>query len=254
MGEIKFNKTNEAGTKMRVTYVKHSSFVVELDRHILIFDYYLEGKLPELDNGKQILVFTSHKHADHFNVQILRLAEKYENIHFFLGAGLRLNEKYLQKNGIEIDRDAFITNVYKRQILDYEDVHIRTLRSTDAGVAFLINCEGKCIYHAGDLNCWCWEAEGEEYNEKMKNEYESEINQIKGECIDAAFVPLDPHLENTYWMGMDFFLRTTDTKYAFPMHMWGDYGVIDRYIENEGKDFSDKIMRINNEGHVFDFV
>ena len=36
-------------------------------------------------------------------------------------------------------------------------VQVATLRSTDMGVAFLIQCEGKRLYHAGDLNCWVWD-------------------------------------------------------------------------------------------------
>ena len=33
---------------------------------------------------------------------------------------------------------------------------IRTLRSTDEGVAYLVSYRGKRIYHAGDLNWWHW--------------------------------------------------------------------------------------------------
>ena len=30
---------------MKITYLYHSGFAVELDRHVLVFDYY-KGKLP----------------------------------------------------------------------------------------------------------------------------------------------------------------------------------------------------------------
>ena len=48
---------------LRVTYVWHSCFVVELDKSILVFDYFpkeavetvhFEGKMPELDANKQL--------------------------------------------------------------------------------------------------------------------------------------------------------------------------------------------------------
>ena len=45
-----------------------------------------------------------------------------------------------------------------------DDIRIRTLRSTDEGVAFLVSVEGKMIYHAGDLNDWYWKEESEEWN------------------------------------------------------------------------------------------
>ena len=238
---------------MIITYIKHSSFCAELKDHVLIFDYCLEGSLPDFDEDKQILFFTSHKHSDHFNVGILNFASKYKNIHFFLGAGLKFNEKYLARNGINIDRDAYITTLYKRQETDYGDVHVKTLRSTDAGVAFLVECEGKKFYHAGDLNCWCRLEESKEYNEKMKHDYETEIDAMRGENIDYAFVPLDPHLDSTYWMGMSYFMEAVGAEHIFPMHMWEDYGFIDRYTANEGKEYSDKIVRITAPGQSFRF-
>ncbi len=51
---------------MRVTYIGHSGFSVELESHILLFDYY-EGTMPEFDPAKKLLVFASHSHPDHFN-------------------------------------------------------------------------------------------------------------------------------------------------------------------------------------------
>ncbi|MFQ9345343.1 MAG: MBL fold metallo-hydrolase [Coprococcus sp.] len=55
---------------MRVTYIGHSGFSVELESHILLFDYY-EGTMPEFDPAKKLLVFASHSHPDHFNREIL---------------------------------------------------------------------------------------------------------------------------------------------------------------------------------------
>ena len=238
---------------MKITFIKHSSFCVELDNHILLFDYFLEGDLPEFDNAKQILVFISHKHSDHFNVGILNLAKKYTNIHFFLGAGLRLNEKYLERNGINIDRDEYITNLYKRQEMDYKNVHVRTIRSTDAGVAYIINCEEKTFYHAGDLNCWCWKTEPEDFNARMKKEYLEELTSIQDVKIDYAFVPLDPHLEENYWMGLSYFMETVSADLVFPMHMWEEFSYIDKYILNEGQAYKDKITKITAEGEEFLF-
>ena len=37
------------------------------------------------------------------------------------------------------------------------NLKIRTLKSTDLGVAFMVETEGRRIYHAGDLNRWQWE-------------------------------------------------------------------------------------------------
>ena len=42
--------------KVTVTYIKHSGFLVETKESYLLFDYW-EGKLPELQNSKELYVF-----------------------------------------------------------------------------------------------------------------------------------------------------------------------------------------------------
>lgn len=51
---------------MKITYIHHSCFVVEIEDCIFVFDYY-KGKLPEFDKNKRIIFFVSHSHGDHFN-------------------------------------------------------------------------------------------------------------------------------------------------------------------------------------------
>ena len=56
---------------MKVTYIYHSSFAVELEKSMLIFDYYGKGDLPERPAGKQVYFLNSHSHPDHFSRKIL---------------------------------------------------------------------------------------------------------------------------------------------------------------------------------------
>ena len=44
---------------IQVTYLYHSGFAVELDRHLLVFDYY-RGELPAVPEGKKLIIFASH--------------------------------------------------------------------------------------------------------------------------------------------------------------------------------------------------
>ena len=133
--------------------------------------------------------------------------------------------KDIRKNlcGEKYPGESRITWHPGRNTLD--GLSVRTLRSTDAGVAFLVETEGKTLYHAGDLNWWHWEEESRVYNEMMKRNYWYEIGKIEGQAIDVAFVPLDPRQEEQYYWGMDYFMKHTDTKVVFPMHMWGHYEV-----------------------------
>ena len=62
---------------MRVVFIFHSSFLVELEKSVLIFDYYGEGRLPKLSKDKDIYFLNSHGHGDHFNRNIWELQKKY---------------------------------------------------------------------------------------------------------------------------------------------------------------------------------
>lgn len=55
---------------MKITYLRHSGFLVELEQVWLLFDYY-RGEIPEFPKGKKGYVFVSHRHIDHFNKEFL---------------------------------------------------------------------------------------------------------------------------------------------------------------------------------------
>ena len=49
---------------IKVTYLDHSGFLVELEDAYFLFDYY-KGRLPQIDLEKKMFVFVSHVHHDH---------------------------------------------------------------------------------------------------------------------------------------------------------------------------------------------
>lgn len=236
---------------MKVTYLYHSGFAVELEKHIFVFDY-MKGKLPDWDGRKEIIFFASHKHPDHFVMDIFQWFGKYENLRYVLGSDIKLSDKYLECNGVDPCVKTVITNAGKNRTLELGDVKIETLRSTDEGVAFIVCTEGKTIYHAGDLNWWHWEGEADSWNTQMEKDYKKEISLIDGRHFDVAFVPLDPRLEWAYGLGMQEFLEHTDTDHVFPMHMWDDYRTIDKYKKSDkGRQYADKVMEISRPGQEY---
>lgn len=80
---------------MRVTFLAHDGFLIELDSVCLLFDWW-KGALPPLPD-KPLLVFVSHRHADHFQPEIFRLADKKSDLQFLLGSDLRLTPRNLEK-------------------------------------------------------------------------------------------------------------------------------------------------------------
>lgn len=194
---------------MKITYLDHSGFAVEYKKYVLIFDWY-KGKLPEFDSEKEIYVFSSHSHYDHFDRKIFELENIYPNVRYVLSADITEKPVPSKVWFVIADKEYRIGNL-----------KVQTLHSTDAGVAFLVYVDDRIIYHAGDLNWWHWEEESEYYNEQMRMDYQKEIHKLKNIRIDVAFVPLDPRQEEQYYLGLDYFMKHTDTKLVFPMHMWG---------------------------------
>ena len=186
---------------MKVVFIHHSCFVVEVDEKVLIFDWFagnrvngyrFNGELPEYEPDTPIYIFASHKHADHFDMDVLRLADKYSNIHFILSKDCKMSPNFLKKHGIDPAIREKITYVTIRARYEVEGgIHVETLRSTDAGVAFYVQTNEAGIFHAGDLNDWSFEGADDLTGWKMRREFQTEIKRLADKNIDIAFVPIN---------------------------------------------------------------
>lgn len=227
---------------MKLTYIGHSGFAVELEDKVLLFDYF-QGEIPDAGREKKWYVFVSHKHADHYSRDIFRLREQGLDVTYLLSSDILTGKKAQELGVLRI-------KPHEERIVD--DLVIRTLKSNDEGVAFLIRTNGRTIYHAGDLNWWHWEGEPAEDNRFMEESYKKEIELLSKERIDAAFVVLDPRQEEQFFWGLDWFMRHTDTKHVIPMHMWEDYGTPDRLMKaGVCALYRDRICRISGPGQEF---
>ena len=256
---------------MNVTFIAHSAFLVEWDKFYTLFDYTYEpdytGALPELKGDKPLLVFSSHSHEDHFDAKVFALLEKYPGARFFVSRDTRLTER--KRKWLNITDEAFARTTVLRpdSILlteaAGEDLSIRAIKSTDLGNAYLLRCEGKMVYHGGDLNWWDWKSEGEAYCNNMATHYRAAIEKlaaaVENEATDnaiapeitAAMAPLDPRLgEGSKGLGIEEMMRRIRVRHVFPMHMWKKYEVIDRYLAAHPAQ-KDAIERITGEGETF---
>jgi L-ascorbate metabolism protein UlaG (beta-lactamase superfamily) len=245
---------------MKITYIHHSSFSVELEDIVLLFDYY-QGNIPSFDRSKQIYVFSSHKHHDHFDLSIFQLVNTYPKITYLLSKDIRMSGSYMNRNNIPDSVKEKIIYIGKNETisLPLEDVNnlqnsisIETLESTDEGVAFIVSYKEKVIYHAGDLNWWTWKGETIKEYEDMTKRFKNEVDKVKGRFFDIAFLPLDVRQEERYFWGFDYFMKTTNTQFVFPMHFWLDYSVIPQLKALEGaKEYAHKVADITKEGQTF---
>ncbi len=219
---------------MLVTHYFHSGSLVELDQHLLLFDYY-QGEL-QLNQDKPLYVFVSHRHFDHYNPDIFKI--HHPHITYILSDTLR--HKY----------EANYVDVHQEYIFD--DIKVKTLLSTDEGCAFLVEVENQTIYFAGDLNWWHWDGEPDKDNHWQKITYQQEINSIQ-QPIDLAFVVVDKRQEDSYLLGLQYFLKHVKAKYIMPIHYFGDY-TISEQLQKEKLDnpYQAYIIPVHHRDETFE--
>ena len=224
---------------MKITYIHHSSFLVELKQLSLLFDYFQgDVKLPE---GKPAVIFASHRHGDHFSPVIFDFAKECQDVYYVLSDDIW--EKRTP-SGLR-ERILFAGPGQEFSLPWLSGISVRTFKSTDEGVAFLIRSPEGVIYHAGDLNNWQWEGEPKDWNRNMEVNYRRQLEAMKNEKIDVAFVPLDPRQAKDFYRGMDDFMKMVGAARVFPMHCWDDFTVISRLkAMEESRDYRDRIMEI----------
>ena len=228
---------------MKVTYLHHSGFMVELYKKVLEFDYYTQsGRFNFLServfDGKDLIFFASHMHEDHFD---RRIGNWLPQAAFVLSDDIRM----------ENAKTGNVLMVEAGKEYEFCDMEIKTLKSNDEGVAFLIRTEGKTIYHGGDLNWWHWNGEPDDFNNDIEKSYCGETNKLIGEKIDVAFVPADPRLEDKALWAVDYFMAKVGAKAVFPMHFWDQFNICEQLKE---KPYGEYMMVINERNQSFELL
>ena len=101
---------------------------------------------------------------------------------------------------------------------------------------------------------WIWQGASEFQNSEMENAYIKEISKISKCNIDIAFAVLDSRQGEDYFRGMKALLENCKIKTLFPMHMWGDYSVIDKFKAEYADKFSSDIKDIVFDGQEWELL
>ena len=229
-----------------VYYIYHSAFVVELEKSILIFDFYKFpnnkiNKKKEFFNrfikrtDKKVYVFATHSHPDHFNKEILTWLEINENIKYILSDDIR---RHKHKNFYFTKED---------DSFELDNLKINTFGSTDLGSSFYVSTEDKNIFHSGDLHFWHWEDDTPEEEKAMYDAYMVQLEKIKKlDRIDIAFVPVDPRLGVNTLEGVELFYKYLKPKIIVPMHFSDDYSQMKNFIEKFKNNEDVKVIEIRD--------
>lgn len=228
---------------VKVTYIYHSAFLVETDSANLLFDYQM-GTVPPFEYDKPLYVFASHRHKDHFSPLVFSLTKRTAKIIYIMSSDIKgVLPDVVGEEMNFLDPDE----TFKDELIKVE-----TLPSTDEGVAFIIEIDGKTIYHAGDLNDWTWKEADQTTNDWMRRNYREQILRMQNRKIDVAFVVMDPRQAEEYAAGMEWFLDHVDAPAVFPMHCWDNYRMIKRYIKRtDVPSYKERIQYIKKLNQVF---
>ena len=215
---------------MNIRYIFHSGFLIETEHCILIFDYWMDpaNVLDEyLNTDKQVYVFASHFHEDHFTRKILEWRTTIPHITYILSKDI-LKRKRAQKE----DADVWMV---KGNIWQDEKIKVTATGSNDSGVSWIVETEGKKIFHAGDLCNWYarFLAEGTPDKVIFSEEFGEYVNpvaeekQFLGELkdivkitdhFDLVMFPVDGRIGNGYTLGGRQFIDRFKVGLFVPMH------------------------------------
>ena len=207
---------------MTITCIGHSGFVVEVGDVTLICDYYIdpEGVLDDiLQRAQRLYVLVSHSHRDHLNPDIFGWLERYGVTRYVIANECRRKLKR------SIDLTTYpITFIHHDE--DWSDgaVSVHAFDSTDVGVSFLIDIDGRRIFHAGDYTCWHFSEEQDAAAvRKAQGDFHAILNKIVARApqIDVALMPVVPNIGGDWAYGAREFLKAVKVDTFIPMHMWG---------------------------------
>ena len=220
---------------MKITFVKHSCYTVESKNYYLVFDY-IGGEL-NIPKDKKVIFFSTHRHADHFSEEIFKIKADY----------------YVLSDDIETNPPENTLIVSPDNEYNLFDLLIKTTGSTDEGVAFYVKGDDFAVIHAGDLNHWVWDRYTKEDRDHMKVWFESEVDKFKDLDVDVVMMVVDPRMKDSYDLTGKYFLENTSAKYYFPMHMWEDFNLSQKFKDKYQDKFKDKIiMTVEHDNQEFD--
>ena len=219
---------------MTLRYIFHSGFLLETEKSILIFDYWMDPAnvmKPYIDpsGSKHIYVFASHFHEDHFTKEIFEWSQNnpFTDYTYILSKDILKRRRAKKENA-----DVWMA---KGSVWEDENIKVTATGSNDSGVSWIVETEGKTIFHAGDLCNWYARfladdaTEGEIYSEEF-GEYINpvaeekrflgelkDIHKITG-TFDLVMFPVDGRIGNGYTLGGRQFIERFKVGMFVPMH------------------------------------
>ncbi len=239
------------GGEAAVWYLGHSAWAVKTQNHLLIFDYWDQGRPsdnPCLGNGHiqpaeiaglNVAVFASHEHTDHYDPLIFGWRDSIAKIGYYLGC---------QPADAAEQQYSYIG---PREVRDVEGMKIATIESNDSGVGWLVEVDGIQIYHAGDHA---------NRQQDFSGPYKAEIDFLAatGYKPDLAFMPISGcgfGDQEAVKMGVHYALETLQPAVFLPMHSGGNPYRYQEFVNECQKEFPQiEMLAVEGRGDHFFYV
>lgn len=222
----------------------HSGFTVESETHMLIFDY-SEGIMPKIPLGKKLYVFVSHAHEDHFNPDIFSICRDHPAVKFVISHDIPRD--VVESCGVA----DYICAEPGMDLKPESRFRIKVLPSTDEGVAYLACCNGRNIFHAGDLNLWLWPGMSEAEVFEMTSMFREYTKGLRHFQIDTAFLPLDTRQGMYSFLGLDYYMKHFRIKNVIPMHFFGSSKIVeDLMFDPISRDYRNRILTMERGSRI----
>ena len=101
-------------------------------------------------------------------------------------------------------------------------MEVTTLNSTDEGIAFYVDVNGRTIYHGGDLSVWWWPERDRTLNEYSENACRFFLEILEGKHVELALLPITPRAGSDGDRGIELFMRQVGADVVVPMHYRDD--------------------------------
>lgn len=221
---------------INLTYIWHDCFLMEGDDVTVLFDYYRDGDalrpiaepefLSMLRRDKPLYIIVSHHHKDHFTRQIFSWKHIVDKVHYILSRDTEKSIRHLLRSdsmyrGVKPDSEQ-VTVLCPGETYNDGILTVSAFGSTDIGNSYMLEIEGKRVFHAGDLNVWIWK------DESTRGEVAAAIRDFMkvletvrdacGEEIELAMFPVDSRIGRDYWEGAARFVRYFNVGVFVPMH------------------------------------
>lgn len=215
----------------QVWYLGHSGWAVRTENHLLVFDYWTRGRMPDdpalrngyLDPGElagvEVMAFVTHGHRDHYDPAIWGLRETIPGIRYVLGFRPRENQ------ACEV--------MQPRETRTIDGVEITTTRANDEGVGFLVSVDGVVLFHAGDHA---------NRNETVTGDFSDEIDFVAARTpkIDLCFLPVSGcgfGAPANVKLGVEHALGRLQPRVFFPMHAIDSEWRLAAFLDGLGENF-----------------